>query len=181
MIHFLYTSDAGYHGYLDEAVRCAPFHKGIRWHRLQRLDLFFLSKHSNNSEHTDPSITTKAQPFHNNHLQITMHFIKSTIALMAAFAFTNAAVVDLFSDTNCQVPAGSRNVWDNSCAPLGGFQSYRITSGGGGGQFISAYSRNACAGDVTSCVGAGSGGCFQAINGNGGSNAMSSGTSCGVS
>lgn len=120
-------------------------------------------------------------PLESNPQTSTMHFGKSTIALMAAFAFSNAAVVNLFSDTNCQNPAGSRNVWDNSCAPLGGFQSYMITSGGGGGQFVTAYSRNACAGDATSCVGAGSvGTCFQAINGNGGSNAMSSGTMCGV-
>lgn len=111
-----------------------------------------------------------------------MHFNTHLIALTATLALTNAAVVSLFSDTNCANAAGTRNVEDNTCAALGGFQSYMITSGGGGGQLISAYSENSCLGAVTSCVGAGSlGTCFQSINGNGGSNAMSSGTSCGVS
>lgn len=109
-----------------------------------------------------------------------MFFSKPALALMAAFALANGAVIDLFSDTACGNAAGSRNVYDNTCAPLGGFQSFRITSGGTGGQQISAFSRNACAGPVTSCVSAGNvGTCYAAFNGDGGSNAISSSPVCG--
>jgi hypothetical protein len=106
---------------------------------------------------------------------------KLSIAIAAAFALlSDAAVVDLFSDTNCQVGAGSRNVFDNSCARLGGFQSFRITSGGGGGQKITAYSRNDCVAPATGCTDAGQVGvCIRATNQNGGSNAISSYTFCG--
>src|SRR4051812_3949346 len=54
----------------------------------------------------------------------------------------NAVVVDLFSDAACHIPAGGRNVWDNTCAPTSGFQSYRITFRGSHGQTLKAYSRN---------------------------------------
>ncbi|KAJ3507886.1 hypothetical protein NMY22_g16794 [Coprinellus aureogranulatus] len=80
-----------------------------------------------------------------------MQFKPTFLALLAAIS-VNAVVVDLFSDGNCQNHAGSRNVFDNSCAPLGGFSSFRITTRGGGDQLLSAYSRNACAGPVTACV-----------------------------
>jgi hypothetical protein len=110
-----------------------------------------------------------------------MQFKSILITLVAGAAVSNAVVVDLFADTDCQQPAGSRNVWDNTCAPLGGFQSFRITNSGGSGQQLSAYSHNYCAGPVTSCVGVGgTGDCVRATNDNGGSNAMSSSPVCGA-
>ncbi|KAH8726023.1 heterokaryon incompatibility protein-domain-containing protein [Phaeosphaeriaceae sp. PMI808] len=111
----------------------------------------------------------------------TSSFQSILLAIATGAAVSNAVVVDLFADTNCQVPAGNRNVWDNSCAPLGGFQSFRVTGSGGSGQQLSAYSRNACAGGVTACVGVGANGaCVRATNDNGGSNAMSSSPVCGA-
>ncbi|KAF7326267.1 putative transporter [Mycena kentingensis (nom. inval.)] len=106
---------------------------------------------------------------------------KAILTLLAVAATSNAVIVDLFADTDCATPAGSRNVFDNSCAPLGGFQSYRITGSGGSGQQLSAYSRNACAGPVTACTGvAATGSCVRATNDDGGSNAMSSSPVCGA-
>jgi hypothetical protein len=112
-----------------------------------------------------------------------MFFGKTVVALVAVLltSTSNAAIMNFYSDQNCQNGAGSRNVYDNSCAPTGGFQSFMITSGGGSGQQITMYSRNACAGPYTACVGAGSvGTCFRSVNGNGGSNAVSSGPVCGA-
>ena len=98
-----------------------------------------------------------------------------------AFAILSlAAVVDLFSDPDCRTPAGSRNVFNNTCARTGGFQSFRITSGGGSGQHITAYIRNNCVVPSTSCTDAGQvDACFRATNGQGGSNALSSYSFCG--
>ncbi|KAJ3508772.1 hypothetical protein NMY22_g16509 [Coprinellus aureogranulatus] len=110
-----------------------------------------------------------------------MQFKSTMLAVLAGIAVSNAVVVDLFADTNCSIPAGNRNVFDNSCAPLGGFQSFRITGSGGSGQQLSAFSRNACAGPVTACVPvAATGSCVRATNDNGGSNAMSSSPVCGA-
>ncbi|KAK4446276.1 hypothetical protein QBC34DRAFT_470040 [Podospora aff. communis PSN243] len=103
--------------------------------------------------------------------------MKLSIAIVAALtAASNAVIVQLFSDTNCRVAAGERNVWDNSCAPTGGFQSYRITFPGAYGQKLLAYSRNACVAPHTSCVSASyrSGICERATNAKGGSNALGS-------
>lgn len=101
--------------------------------------------------------------------------------LTAAFTMTNGAVLNLFSDQNCQVAAGQRNVYDNTCAELGGFQSYVIVNAGGDGQDVTAYSRNACAGPYNSCVSAKSTGiCYPAFSSDGGSNAASSGAACGL-
>ncbi|KAK0620135.1 hypothetical protein B0T14DRAFT_520653 [Immersiella caudata] len=103
----------------------------------------------------------------------------SKISLVAA-AFAaggDAVIVDFFSDTNCNVPAGNRNVWDNSCASLGGFSSFRVTFRGGVGQFLRAYSRNACAGPVTRCLDSTIpewGRCYLAVDSDGASNAMGS-------
>lgn len=109
-----------------------------------------------------------------------MHFniATLTLSLLATSSLTTAYVVDLFADQNCQVPAGSRNVWDDTCAELGGFQSFRVTHGGGDRQRIRAYSRNACAGPETFCNSADSqtGICNKAVNSAGGSNAMGSAT-----
>jgi len=102
--------------------------------------------------------------------------MKITLPLLALFAGTHAVIVDLFSDPDCRVPAGNRNVWDNSCARTGGFQSYRITYEGAIGQSLRAHSRNDCVAPDTSCVIASykSGRCERATNSNGGSNALSS-------
>lgn len=80
-----------------------------------------------------------------------MHFTSALLTILASAALTSAVVVDLFEDIDCQIPAGSRNVWDNTCAPLGGFQSFRITNSGGSGQQLSAYSKNYCADKVCCC------------------------------
>ncbi|KAE9364513.1 hypothetical protein N431DRAFT_474103 [Stipitochalara longipes BDJ] len=106
----------------------------------------------------------------------------STIALVAAFLSTaNAAVINMYSDSNCQNYVGNRNVWDNTCAATGGFQSYMITTEGGDNQQISTYSPNNCSGSYLSCNGARSTGvCYASYNSAGGSNAISSSTSCGV-
>lgn len=105
--------------------------------------------------------------------------------IIASMAFllvaSNAAVMDFYDDPNCQQYSYTRNVYDESCAPTGGFQSYRITTAGGSTQVITTFGRNACAGDATSCVDSSSvGTCYQAINSYGGSNAVASGPGCGV-
>lgn len=108
-----------------------------------------------------------------------MYASKTTLfALMAAFiTATNGAIVQLYSDENCQTAAGSRNVYDNTCAPTGGFQSYKITTSGGGNQFIRAYSPNDCSSTQTMCGPAGaSNTCYKAVNADGGSNAVGSST-----
>jgi hypothetical protein len=107
---------------------------------------------------------------------------KSFLALFLGSAvMVNGAVLDLFSGPNCSGSVTSRNVFDNTCAQTGGFQSYRITSGGGGGQKISTYSRNACAGKSYTCTQAGNvGPCMNSYGDNfSGSNAVSSYTFCG--
>lgn len=77
-----------------------------------------------------------------------MRAFTTLLTLLASTSLTSAVVVDLFADIDCTIPAGSRNVWDNTCAPLGGFQSFRITNSGGSGQQLSAYSKNYCADKV---------------------------------
>ncbi|KAF1926686.1 uncharacterized protein M421DRAFT_6946 [Didymella exigua CBS 183.55] len=108
-----------------------------------------------------------------------MHTTTGILALLSLSAFSSAVIVDLFSDTNRKITAGSRNVWDNSCAPLGGFQSLHITGSGGSGQQLSAYSKNYCADKVTACVGvSATGDCQRVTNDNGGSNAMGPSSVC---
>jgi hypothetical protein len=108
-----------------------------------------------------------------------MHPKTILIGLVSSLALANAAIVDLFADQNCETPAGSRNVYDDSCAPLGGFQSFRVTYQGGNGQYLTAYSPNNCNGGQTACISAqGDYGCHKAVNSRGGSNAMSSGHGC---
>ena len=111
-----------------------------------------------------------------------MMFSKLSAVVLTAFAFTtNAAVLNMYSDENCENWVGSRNVWDNTCAEgVPGFQSFVITSGGGGGQLVTTWSPDACAGAYTNCVSAGSvGQCFLATDYAGGSNAISSSYACG--
>ncbi|KAJ3523346.1 hypothetical protein NMY22_g11483 [Coprinellus aureogranulatus] len=103
------------------------------------------------------------------------------VLLFGLSASVNAVVVDLFSDGDCKKPAGSRNVYDNTCALLGGFSSFKITAGGGINQKLSAYSRNACAEQTTACVNAVvTGDCVKSFNSRGASNAMSSSFVCGA-
>ncbi|KAJ6786938.1 hypothetical protein PWT90_09386 [Aphanocladium album] len=104
-----------------------------------------------------------------------------SVTLLASAA--NAAILDLFSDNNCEHKVGERNVWDNTCAEQGelGFSSYRITTGGGFGQVISTYVQNNCAqgGPVSSCKEAYKvGECVNAIINAGSSHAISSYTFC---
>lgn len=111
----------------------------------------------------------------------------SYTALLAAAATlmtgTNAVIVSFYSDQNCQNMYNSRNIYDNTCATgVGGYQSFIITTGStDAGQQVSAFSRDACAGDVTACVASNQlNRCITAVNGNGGSNAISSSTGCGL-
>ncbi len=106
-----------------------------------------------------------------------MHTQTATIfaLAMAFFSTANGAIVQFYSDTACKNAAGSRNVYDNTCAPTGGFQSYKITTGGGVGQVLRAYGPNNCGGAVTSCQAAEtSNNCYQATDSHGGSNAIGS-------
>nr|POE71824.1 hypothetical protein CFP56_11700 [Quercus suber] len=104
--------------------------------------------------------------------------VKSLIAVVITnLVFAEGAVVTFYSGMGCTGGTSSRNVYDNSCATgVGGFQSYMITSGGGGGQQVTTYSRDACAGTTYSCVSAGDvGTCHDSFGTNGsGSNAISS-------
>ncbi|KAK4450414.1 hypothetical protein QBC34DRAFT_460785 [Podospora aff. communis PSN243] len=111
--------------------------------------------------------------------QVSQKMLFSKLSLIVAtFAIGgNAIMVDLYSDPDCKVAAGSRNVWDNSCAHLGGFQSFKVTYPGGVGQVLRAYNRNACAGRVSRCLNARdgwAGKCYLARTSDGGSNAMGS-------
>lgn len=109
-------------------------------------------------------------------------FGKLFIAVIGAAGLVNGVVVRLFSDRNCNTFVEQRNVYANSCATgVHGFQSYRISQAGQGGQKVTTYNRDACAGAYTSCQGVGDlGPCFSAWNVNGGSNAISSSTICGT-
>lgn len=112
-----------------------------------------------------------------------MMFGKLSVSIMGAFALlTNAAIVEMFSDSNCQTSVGSRNVWDNTCATgVPGFQSYIITTAGGSDQLLTTYSPDACATAYITCNGAGSvGTCYPSFDSDGGSNAISSSTDCGM-
>ena len=94
---------------------------------------------------------------------------------LAATLSANAAVIDLFSDPYCQNHAGQRNVWDNTYAKTGGFESFRIVYPGGFGQRITAYLRNDCAGNLNVCqLASNVGACIGAWSGAGSSNALSS-------
>jgi hypothetical protein len=105
-----------------------------------------------------------------------MMFSTLLVTVMAAFTMSaNAAIVSMYSDKFCRDFVGERNVWDNTCAPERGFQSWRITTDGGGGQYIRSYSRNACVDPSTNCQDAQAKGfCHQAVNNDGGSNALGS-------
>ncbi|PPR06186.1 hypothetical protein CVT24_000728 [Panaeolus cyanescens] len=111
-----------------------------------------------------------------------MQFNRLTL-LIAAAALTGlsqAYVVQLYTGTECTGDSWERNVWDNTCAHEKGFQSFRMTTNGGSLQLMTIYSPQACAGVSTfqGCVtGVNSitlGQCFNAVNGAGGSNALSS-------
>jgi hypothetical protein len=96
------------------------------------------------------------------------------------------AIVNFYSDQNCHDFIDQRNIFDSTCATgVGGYQSYAIIVAGGHDQTLTAYSRDACAGHINSCVGATGplDTCFLAIDssasGGIGSNAMSSALGCG--
>lgn len=113
---------------------------------------------------------------------------------LALIATSEAAVFELFAETGCRGTRAERNVFDNTCAPLGGFQSLRQIVAGGPQQFIQVHSENRCVlttinrqfctnfqngrqdlnipGDATGCV--------DVISGvGGGSNAISSNANAG--
>ncbi|KAJ5805356.1 hypothetical protein N7474_011243 [Penicillium riverlandense] len=112
-----------------------------------------------------------------------MMFGKLSVSIMGAYALlANAAIVEMYSDQDCQISVGSRNVWDNTCATgVPGFQSFMITTAGGSDQSLTTYSPDACALAYIACVGAGSvGTCYRSYDNDGGSNALSSSTECGM-
>ncbi|PPR04476.1 hypothetical protein CVT24_013268 [Panaeolus cyanescens] len=105
----------------------------------------------------------------------------ATFVAAAAFTgATNAYIVQLFSGSDCSGDSWERNVWDNTCAYERGFQSFKLTYNGGGTQLLTTYSPQACAGAITfqgCAAGVNSlalGRCFNAVDGSGGSNALSS-------
>jgi hypothetical protein len=112
-----------------------------------------------------------------------MMFGKLPVAIMggAYVVLTNAAIIEMFSNQNCQNSVGSYNVWDNTCATgVSGFQSYIITMAGGSDQDITTWSRDACAGVYTTCNNVRSiKVCYLAFDSSGGSNATSSAVACG--
>jgi hypothetical protein len=101
-------------------------------------------------------------------------------------ASSQAFVVTIWTEPNCGGAAASRNVYDNTCAPTGGFQSFQITTYGSDSQQLAAYSTNDCVIPFTYqvCADGGSDGSpalGDCINTNGGSNAIgstSSGFNC---
>jgi hypothetical protein len=110
-------------------------------------------------------------------------FGKLSITLIGAYALlANGAIIEMFSDSECQNSEGTRNVWDNSCATgVPGFKSYIITVPGGSGQYVSTYSPDACAYAHISCNSAADVGvCYSSFDSAGGSNAISSGAGCGA-
>ncbi|KAK4445167.1 hypothetical protein QBC34DRAFT_413639 [Podospora aff. communis PSN243] len=76
----------------------------------------------------------------------TKIFLAVFTVLTSVFT-ANAAIIDMFRDKNCKEYVGTRNVWDNTCAPTGemGFESIRITAKGGFNQIITAYAADNCA------------------------------------
>jgi hypothetical protein len=99
-----------------------------------------------------------------------------TFLLFALTGLSHAFIADLFADQHGQIPAGTRNVYDNTCAPLGGSQSFRFTTSGGGNQCLRSYSYNNCfpQGKIRCELGVASGTCFTTVYQAEGSNAMSS-------
>ena len=113
-----------------------------------------------------------------------MVHLTSTLALAAALlSSASAIVVNYYNDEACTDLANTVHVFDNTCSTATGlYSSFIIITGPtDSGQFASAFSRNACAGAVTACI---SGNqlnqCTRVVNGDGASNAMGSGTSCGT-
>jgi hypothetical protein len=104
-----------------------------------------------------------------------MFFLFILLATLALNLGTHAAIVDFFHDRNCTDHAGSRNIWDNSCAYTGAWESIRITTAGGSGQWLTCWSQNACAGIETRSFSAQDVGvCRWAYDRDGASNAISS-------
>ncbi|KAM3517277.1 hypothetical protein MY4038_010321 [Beauveria bassiana] len=66
------------------------------------------------------------------------------LALIALVGTAHAAIVKIYHDRNCQVEAGERNVWDNTCAPTGSWSSFKIVYNGGATQKIRGHHANNC-------------------------------------
>lgn len=119
--------------------------------------------------------TTKTSQSHSSHQTFTMQFQSALLALFAGIAVTNAAVIQFYSDDNCQTTTFKQNIYDTTiCASTGGFKSYKITTAGGTGENIETYSTNACATSTSSTSASEVGVCVVATNSNGGSNSVSS-------
>jgi hypothetical protein len=99
-----------------------------------------------------------------------------TVFTVLTSAFTaDAAIIDMFNDKNCTEFAGSRNIYDHTCAKTQGFESFRITATGGFRQLLTAYVHNDCIKPYTACTPASNAGpCIQAWRSDGASHAMSS-------
>lgn len=73
---------------------------------------------------------------------LTMKSVLSATTLL--IAASQAYVVRLWTGDNCTGAAAERNVYDDTCAPTGGFASLQLIVYGGEYQFMTAYSANAC-------------------------------------
>ena len=107
--------------------------------------------------------------------------IMKVFALLMAgaslLATSNAYVVLMYPEPNCEGEPVRRNVWDNTCAYTKGFQSLSVVHLGGDFQQLKAYARQACAGGTTfeTCAaGINSVELDGCHNTDGGSNALSS-------
>lgn len=90
---------------------------------------------------------------------------------------TSAYVVQMYPDPDCGGEPTERNVFDNTCAFTGGFQSFKMTVHGGNLQQMTAYSRQACAGTTTAqhcAAGVNAIELDECFNTDSGSNALSS-------
>lgn len=115
--------------------------------------------------------------------------MKSTYYTLAAMYIgaSHGFIVTLWTEPDCKGDAASRNVFDNTCAPTGGFQSFQITTYGGETQQLAAYSMNDCVLPLTytACADGGSdsspalGACLNTSAGSNAIGSTSSGGSCG--
>lgn len=129
------------------------------------------------NNHQTPSSLSSSTDLKPNHPPTTMKFTTILATTFALAASSSAYVVEMYPDPDCGGSPTERNVWDNSCAYVDGFQSFKMTTHGGGLQQMTAYSRQACAGTTTfqgCAAGVNAVALNECINTSGGTNALSS-------
>lgn len=80
--------------------------------------------------------------------------MKPATLLLAAVATSEAAIVRMYYNWDCQGDYQERNVWDNTCAPTDEFWSVQTVFPGGGGQNLRAYCDHDCFTVVNGCFSA---------------------------